>query len=131
VPRWYSLQLTILLMYTIQLTQSPKVLARAYCPPVPSVDSLWNLGRQSLQPNVVALIIVHRCHLGKTIVYDTVSNLSWSVDSRTHSIATVVEKVLNVSWAASVEIGREVPEAVVEEDCVVHNFSICSYIQNN
>jgi len=47
---------------------------------------------------------------------------------RTHSIATVVEKVLNVSWAASVEIGREV-QSRIEEDCVVHNFSICSYFR--
>jgi len=59
-----------------------------------------------------------RCHLGKTILYDTVSNLSWSVDSRTHGIITVIEKVLNEDWIPSVEIGREVPEAVAEEDCV-------------
>jgi len=59
-----------------------------------------------------------RCHLGKTIVYDTVSNLSWSVDVRTHGIVTVIEKVLGEPWAPSVEIGREVPEAVAEEDCV-------------
>jgi putative lipase involved disintegration of autophagic bodies len=63
----------------------------------------------------------HRCHMGKTIVYDTVSNLSWSVDVRTHPILTVIEKVLSEPWAPSVEIGREVPEAIAEEDCVVSN----------
>jgi len=64
----------------------------------------------------------HRCHTGKTIVYDTVSNLSWSVDVRTHPILTVIEKVLSEPWAPSVEMGREVPEATAEEDCVVGNF---------
>ena len=65
------------------------------------------------------LDVVLRCHLGKTILYDTVSNLSWSVDIRTHTIVTVIEKVLSEPWAPSVEIGREVPEALAEEDCVV------------
>ncbi|KAF9466596.1 alpha/beta-hydrolase [Collybia nuda] len=59
-----------------------------------------------------------RCHLGKTIFYDTVSNLSWTVDVRTHGIVAVIEKILSEPWAPSVEIGREVPEAKPEEDCV-------------
>ncbi|KAJ7285296.1 alpha/beta-hydrolase [Mycena rebaudengoi] len=59
-----------------------------------------------------------RCHLGKSIVYDTVSNLGWGVDVRTHGIVNVIEKVLNESWAPAVEIGREVPLAAEEEDCV-------------
>lgn len=60
-----------------------------------------------------------RCHLGKTIVYDTVSNLSWSVDVRTHGIVTVIEKILGEPWRPSVDAGREVPKAVPQEDCVV------------
>lgn len=60
-----------------------------------------------------------RCHLGKVIEYDTVSNLSWSVDIRTHTILTVIDKVLGVPWAPAVEAGREVPEAKVQDDCVV------------
>ncbi|KAJ3720828.1 alpha/beta-hydrolase [Lentinula guzmanii] len=59
-----------------------------------------------------------RCHLGKSIIYDTVSNSSWSVDVRTHGIVAVIEKVLSDPWPPSVEIGREVPEAIYEEDCV-------------
>jgi len=59
-----------------------------------------------------------RCHLGKSIVYDTVSNLSWAVDIRTHGIVTVIEKVLGEPWTPSVEVGREVPEAVADENCV-------------
>ncbi|KAJ7471489.1 alpha/beta-hydrolase [Mycena galericulata] len=59
-----------------------------------------------------------RCHLGKSIVYDTVSNLSWNVDVRTHGIVNVIEKVLSDPWPPAVEAGREVPEALYEEDCV-------------
>ncbi|KAF9267953.1 alpha/beta-hydrolase [Marasmius fiardii PR-910] len=59
-----------------------------------------------------------KCHLGKSIIYDTVSNLSWAVDIRTHTIQTVIEKVLTDPWPPSVDIGREVPEPKVEQDCV-------------
>ncbi|KAK0223515.1 alpha/beta-hydrolase [Armillaria fumosa] len=59
-----------------------------------------------------------RCHLGESIVYDTVSNLSWAVDIRTHGIVTVIEKVLTDPWPPSVDMGRQVPEAATEEDCV-------------
>ena len=57
--------------------------------------------------------------MGKSIIYDTVSNLSWSVDVRTHGIVTVIERLLSEPWAPSEEIGREVPEAIAEDDCVV------------
>ncbi|GLB40238.1 putative lipase (class 3) [Lyophyllum shimeji] len=59
-----------------------------------------------------------RCHLGNTIFYDTVSNLGWSVDIRTHGIVTVIEKILSEPWSPSVEAGREVPEPKPEKDCV-------------
>ena len=35
-----------------------------------------------------------RCHLGQVILYDTVQKLKWSVDSRTHGIKVVVDKLL-------------------------------------
>lgn len=60
-----------------------------------------------------------RCHLGKSIVYDTVSQLSWSVDIRTHGIVNVIERILTDPWPPSVEMGREVPEGVLQDDCVV------------
>jgi hypothetical protein len=60
-----------------------------------------------------------RCHLGKTIVYDTVSNLSWGVDLRSHPIASMIETILADPWPPAEELGREVPEAVPQEDCVV------------
>ncbi|KAF8223862.1 alpha/beta-hydrolase [Tricholoma matsutake] len=58
------------------------------------------------------------CHLGKTIIYDTVSNLTWSVDIRTHGIISVIDKILSEPWAPSVEVGREVPESKFQDDCV-------------
>ncbi len=60
-----------------------------------------------------------KCHIGRSIVYDTVSNASWAVDIRTHTIVNVIEKLLATPWPPSVDVGREVPEAVPEEDCVV------------
>ncbi|KAI0733567.1 alpha/beta-hydrolase [Fomitopsis betulina] len=59
-----------------------------------------------------------RCHLGRSIVYDTVSNLSWSVDVRTHGIVNIIENLLSQPWSPSEEIGREVPEPVTDDDCV-------------
>ncbi|KIJ13477.1 hypothetical protein PAXINDRAFT_81142 [Paxillus involutus ATCC 200175] len=58
------------------------------------------------------------CHLGKSIIYDTVSNLSWSVDIRKHGILTVIDNVLSQPWPASLEVGREVPLAEAQVDCV-------------
>ncbi|KAI0067284.1 alpha/beta-hydrolase [Artomyces pyxidatus] len=58
------------------------------------------------------------CHLGKVIRYDTVSNLSWSVNFRTHSIVRVIEDILSVPWAPAMLEGREVPEARPQDDCV-------------
>jgi len=62
-----------------------------------------------------------RCHLGKSIVFDTVEKLGWKVDVRKHVIKDVVFKVLEadgVEW----EDGRDVPLARREEDCVVSVF---------
>jgi len=64
-----------------------------------------------------------RCHLGKKILYDTVTKWNWSVDVRTHGIIVVIEKILNQDWEPPSEEGgqggREVPEPVDEdEDCV-------------
>jgi hypothetical protein len=73
-------------------------------------------------PSLLVPIITQyhtRCHNGNSIVYDTVSNLSWAVDVRTHGIVTVIEKVLTDPWPPSEEEGRQVPEAKPETDCVV------------
>ncbi|ESK89864.1 lipase [Moniliophthora roreri MCA 2997] len=51
-----------------------------------------------------------RCHLGKSIVFDTVK-LGWSVDVRTHPIKAVITRVLETE-------DLDVPEATEEEDCI-------------
>lgn len=64
-----------------------------------------------------------RCHLGKSIVFDTVTKLGWSVDVRKHVIRDVITKVLeaeDVEW----EEGRDVPLAREEEDCIVSTVCI-------
>jgi putative lipase involved disintegration of autophagic bodies len=59
------------------------------------------------------------CHLGNIIEYDTVTNLSWAVDLRTHAIAQIVDKVLAQPWPAAEELGLEVPAFKRQDDCVV------------
>ncbi|KAI0315270.1 alpha/beta-hydrolase [Amylostereum chailletii] len=59
-----------------------------------------------------------KCHLGQTIVYDTVSNLSWSVGVTSHVISTVIENVLSKPWPPAEEVGREVPVPASQDDCV-------------
>ncbi|KAK0463927.1 Alpha/Beta hydrolase protein [Desarmillaria tabescens] len=58
-----------------------------------------------------------RCHLGKSIVFDTVNVLGWKVDVRKHVIKDVITKVLEadvIDW----EDGQNVPLPREEEDCV-------------
>ena len=65
-----------------------------------------------------------RCHLGKSIVYDTVGKLGWKVDIRKHVIREVITHVIEAEpedgWEEDAEgWPRDVPLARVEEDCVV------------
>jgi len=58
-----------------------------------------------------------KCHLGNKIVYDTVTELGWSVDVRKHTIREVITEVIGLEreW----EGDREVPESRPEdEDCI-------------
>lgn len=58
-----------------------------------------------------------RCHLGKSIVYDTVGTLGWRVSLQNHPIKKLILDVLETDqeW----EEGRDVPLAVEESDCIV------------
>ncbi|TFK28139.1 alpha/beta-hydrolase [Coprinopsis marcescibilis] len=58
------------------------------------------------------------CHLGKTIIYDTVTSAGWAVDIRTHGIVTIIDKLLSQPWPPSVDEGREVPPAKSQDDCI-------------
>lgn len=60
-----------------------------------------------------------RCHLGRKIVYDTVGELGWAVDIRTHGIVTVIEKILAKSWTemgGKTDLGADGAPALVDED---------------
>ncbi|KAH9041620.1 alpha/beta-hydrolase [Lactarius pseudohatsudake] len=59
-----------------------------------------------------------RCHLGNIIEYDTVTNLSWSVDLRSHAIARIIGGVLSQPWEAAEMSGREVPALKRQDDCL-------------
>ena len=49
---------------------------------------------------LVGFALESRCHSGQTILYDTVGELGWSVDVRTHPISQIIEKVLIPGWDA-------------------------------
>lgn len=51
------------------------------------------------------------------------------MDIRTHGIVAVIERILSEPWAPSVEIGREVPEAKPEDDCVVSTFMVLTFLR--
>jgi hypothetical protein len=70
--------------------------------------------------------VLGSCHFGNIIEYDTVTNLSWSVDVRTHAIAQMVDRVLSEPWAAANELGLEVPPLKRQDDCVV-SFGVPSH----
>ena len=63
-----------------------------------------------------------RCHLGQTIVYDTVTRLGWHADVRKHPIKQLVLGVLEreSKWPDGQDGGEcEVPSPREEVDCVV------------
>ena len=77
--------------------------------------------------------VLGSCHFGNIIEYDTVTNLSWSVDARTHAIAQMVDRILSEPWAAANELGLEVPPLKRQDDCLVslrvpsHNIEVFSH----
>ncbi|KAH7345446.1 hypothetical protein B0J17DRAFT_624609 [Rhizoctonia solani] len=46
--------------------------------------------------------VAFRCHLGTTMVYDTLGLLHWSSGVRAHLINTVIEKILDEDWSTKV-----------------------------
>ncbi|KIL00900.1 hypothetical protein PAXRUDRAFT_821094 [Paxillus rubicundulus Ve08.2h10] len=62
-----------------------------------------------------------RCHLGRTIVYDTVGRLGWHVDVRKHPIKELILNVLDLDgpWPDGEDgVQRDVPTAREEIECV-------------
>jgi lipase ATG15 len=81
-----------------------------------------------------------RCHLGKSVIFDTVGKLGWSVGVRHHVIKGVVTDVLgrdDIWWGdedpgEGIRLGdraeinattRNVPKAIIEEGCIVRSSS--------
>lgn len=95
----------------------------ACCPLARWVGMRWRLGEFPPPLRLINqfnfIFCSCRCHLGKSIVYDTVTNLSWAVNIHTHTITAVIDQLLSLPWEYSEKSGREVPEAKTEEDCVV------------
>ncbi|TDL18888.1 alpha/beta-hydrolase [Rickenella mellea] len=72
-----------------------------------------------------------RCHLGKVILYDTVSRFNWGVDIRNHGIKVLIDKVLTEDWEPgnATTPRRQVPPAKEEEDCVdCYNWEFGDYL---
>ncbi|PVG00299.1 alpha/beta-hydrolase [Serendipita vermifera] len=62
-----------------------------------------------------------RCHLGKVIVYDTITKFGWSLRLKHHPIAVMIGQILSESWEPDL-LGRQVPEAVAQSDCIVSTY---------
>ena len=65
-----------------------------------------------------------RCHLGKVIRYDTVTQQGWSVDVRTHGIKVIIDRLLASDWDSGDNDDKNsthkaVPDFYDEEDCIV------------
>lgn len=48
-----------------------------------------------------------RCHLGTTIVYDTIGLLHWSSGVRAHLIDTVIQQILDEDWSTKIRKSRK------------------------
>ncbi|CAE6495893.1 unnamed protein product [Rhizoctonia solani] len=48
-----------------------------------------------------------RCHLGQTIVYDTLSILHWASDIRSHFINTIIDQLLDEDWSTKVKKSKK------------------------
>ena len=71
----------------------------------------------------VGVALETRCHLGQTILYDTITKLGWSSNIIHHGIAALIEGVLakDENWGTEDE-SRGVPLPITEDDCVVSCF---------
>ena len=74
--------------------------------------------------SLVGVALESRCHLGRTVRYDTISTLGWSSNVVNHGIAALIDGVLSrndTDWAGS-GVNGSVPVAAPEDDCVVSAF---------
>ncbi|KZV89783.1 alpha/beta-hydrolase [Exidia glandulosa HHB12029] len=72
-----------------------------------------------------------RCHLGVKVVYDSVGELGWAVDIRTHGIVAVIEKLLSKPWT---ELGGKTdfgPDGTPAIECYSWEFASASASANS
>jgi hypothetical protein len=101
---------------------------------VHSEGTLWSLSEYSRFPFPQCEHHTHhlpRCHLGRSIIYDTATELGWSAGIANHGIVKVIEDLLNNTWKPAEDAGREVPEAKPEDDCVVSGSSLRGIMSDN
>lgn len=72
--------------------------------------------RGKIRPNRLMLLYIQaietRCHIGESILYDTVGKKGWSVDVRTHRITEIINRVLNEDWDDSPSDDDQLEEEV-------------------
>ena len=89
-----------------------------------ALDSRYAILRSSAVFHSNFFYSIPRCHLGQSIVYDTVTELNWDVNLRTHPIQIFIEKVLQKEWEPAKSLERQVPVPVDEdEDCAVRSLA--------
>lgn len=94
----------------------------AYYPHAPSQDTQWRAGQLFLPLHIIIdihLLASTSCHMGNSIIYDTVTKWNWSVDVRMHPIKVIINELLAVDWDISPKGATAVPTAKPEDDCVV------------
>ena len=120
-----SLPRNISHIFTTPLTPLQWVSATGSLQAVLLQDMPWRLGewlRSHFLYSSLKLMFPYRCHLGKTILHDTITKLKWSADIRTHSIRVIVDKLLAEDWDngdGNEGETKAVPEPKAEDDCTV------------
>lgn len=82
-------------------------------------DTHWSPGKDLRKIIWILSNYSPRCHLGQSIIYDTVTELNWSVNVAAHRIRTVIDSLLSNDW----KDGKPLPDITLEDDCIVsaHN----------
>ncbi len=65
------------------------------------VSPLRTEGRRRRSREGERQAIETRCHMGQSIIYDTVGKLGWAVDIRTHRINNLIDRILVEDWESA------------------------------
>jgi putative lipase involved disintegration of autophagic bodies len=87
------------------------------------VSSLHHQRIYSSTQTLLGYALEARCHLGKVIVYDTITKFGWSLRLKHHPIAVMIGQILSENWESELG-GRQVPEPVAQSDCIVSIYTM-------